>query len=267
MQHDGSVREREEAPLRVETSVLDSLYVREEIEENVEGSSDEEDNPSLKQYEANISRAERTPFRQIMTQRTETMSQEEFEDQQLREALDSTHSIVKDIKARRERERREQDEESFPLATSTRVMNTVMTRSRTDSVGGARAHHRSASLSSSGTGYGYDSGPETECDYQSAEESAPPPGKSIMVPQPGKIDVDNFIPSGMENFKKVCKLVSDGNHLEDKVRQHFKAQYKDTKASAYDLQSKYYKTELSICQEALNRELQSLAKESESQKI
>ena len=68
----------------------------------------------------------------------------------------------------------------------------------------------------------------------------------------------------MENFKKVCKLVSEGNQLEDRVRQHFKAQYKDTKASAYDLQSKYYKTELSICQEALNRELQSLAKDSES---
>ena len=107
VQHDGSVREREVAPLRVEMSVLDSLQVREEIEENVEGSSDEEDDPSLKQYEANINRAERTPFRQIMTQRTETISQEELEDQQLREALDSTHSIVKDIKARREQERRE----------------------------------------------------------------------------------------------------------------------------------------------------------------
>ena len=105
-----------------------------------------------------------------------------------------------------------------------------MTRSRSASVDrdGARARPRSASLSSSGTGYGYDSGPETDCDYQSAEESAPPPGKSIMVPQPGKIDVDRFIPSGMENFKKVCKLVSDGNQLEDKVREHFKAQYKDT---------------------------------------
>ena len=74
VQHDGSVREREEAPLRVETSVLDSSYVREEKEENVEESSDEEDTPSLKQYKANIDRAERTPFGKIMTQRTETMS-------------------------------------------------------------------------------------------------------------------------------------------------------------------------------------------------
>ena len=32
------------------------------------------------------------------------------------------------------------------------------------------------------------------------------------------------------------------------------------------MQSKYYKTELAICKEALNKELQSLAKESESQK-
>ena len=182
------------------------------------------------------------------------MSQEEFEDQQLREALDVTHSIVKDIEARREREKREQDEESFPLATSTRVMNTVMTRSRTDSVGGARARHRSASMSSSRTGYGYDSGPDTDGDYESAEESAPHQGKSILVPQPGKISVDKFVPSSMENFKNVCKLVSEGNQLEDRVRQHFKAQYRDTKASIYDLQSKYYKTELAICKDTLNRE-------------
>ena len=70
----------------------------------------------------------------------------------------------------------------------------------------------------------------------------------------------------MENFKNACKLVSEGNQLEDRVRQHFKAQYRDTKASIYDLQSKYYKTELAICKEALNKELQSLAKESEFQK-
>ena len=82
----------------------------------------------------------------------------------------------------------------------------------------------------------------------------------------GKIDVDRFMPSGMENFKKVFKLVSEGNQLEDRVRQHFKAQYKDTKASAYDLQSQYYRTELAICQESLNREYQSLGKDSESQK-
>ena len=145
-------------------------------------------------------------------------------------------------------------------------MNTVMTRSRTDSVGGAHARPRSASLSLSGTGYGYDSGLDTDGDYQSAEESAPHQGKSILVPHPGKISVDKFVPSGMENFKNVCELVSEGNQLEDRVRQHFKAQYKDTKASTYNLQSKYYKTELAICKEALNRELQSLAKESEWQK-
>ena len=48
VQHDGSVREREEAPLRVEASVLDSSYVREEIDENVEQSSEKEDAPSLR---------------------------------------------------------------------------------------------------------------------------------------------------------------------------------------------------------------------------
>ena len=43
VQNDGSVREKDLALLRVETSVLDSSYVREELEENVEGNSDEED--------------------------------------------------------------------------------------------------------------------------------------------------------------------------------------------------------------------------------
>ena len=67
VQHDGSVRGRGEAPLGVDTSVLDSSYVREETDENVEQSSDEENAPSLRLYEANISQAERTPFRQMMT--------------------------------------------------------------------------------------------------------------------------------------------------------------------------------------------------------
>ena len=64
-----------------------------------------------------------------------------------------------------------------------------MTRSRSASVDrdGAHACPRSASLSSSGTGYGYDSGPETYCDYQSAEETAPTNGKSIMFPHSVKI--------------------------------------------------------------------------------
>ena len=74
------------------------------------------------------------------------------------------------------------------------------------------------------------------------------------------------MPISMENFENARKLVSEGNQLEESVRQYFWAQYKDTKASIYDLQSKYYKTELAICKDALNRELQSLAKESETQK-
>ena len=197
--------------MRVEPSVLDSSYVR---DENVEEDVEEEDRQSLVRYKENINQAERTPFDKVMTQRTETMTREDIEDRELQAALDDNSVILQDIIARRR-----QDDESFPISTPSRIKNTVMTRSRRASVDrdGARARPRLVSLSSNGTGYGYDSGPETDGDYQSAEESAPPPGKSIMVPQPRKIDLDCFTPSGMENFKKICKLVSDGNQLEDKV--------------------------------------------------
>ena len=208
VQHDGSVRGKGEAPLRVETTVLDSTYVREEIDDDVERSSDEENASNIRRYEANISQAERTPFRQMMTE-TITMSQEEIEDQQYLEALESSHSLAKEIIAKRERERRanrrrEQGEENFPLSASTRVMNTVMTRSRAESVDGARARHCLASLSSCGTGLGDESGHDTDGDYQSAEELAPYHGKSILTPQPGKISVNDFLPNSMENFKKAC---------------------------------------------------------------
>ena len=98
------------------------------------------------------------------------MSQEEIEDQQYLEALESSHALAKEIEARRGRERREnwrreQGEENFPLSASTRVMNTVMTRSRAESVDGARARERSASWSSCGTGLGDESGHDTDGDY------------------------------------------------------------------------------------------------------
>ena len=48
VQHDGSVRGKGEAPLRVETTVLDSTYVREEIDDDVERSSDEENASNIR---------------------------------------------------------------------------------------------------------------------------------------------------------------------------------------------------------------------------
>merc|ERR1711873_82351 len=143
-------------------------------------------------------------------------------------------------------------------------MDTAMTRSRAEARDGVRARERSASWSSCGTGLGDESGHDSDGDYLSAVEIAPYHGKSILTPQAEKISVNDFMPISMENFENARRLVSEGSQLEERVRQYFRAQYKDTKASIYDLQSKYYKTELAICKDALNRELQSLAKESET---
>ena len=75
MQRDSPVGEKEKTLVRVEPSILDSSYVREEdVEEEVE----EEDGQSLVHYEENIDQAERTPFGKVMTQRTETMTREEM---------------------------------------------------------------------------------------------------------------------------------------------------------------------------------------------
>ena len=73
--------------------------------------------------------------------------------------------------------------------------------------------------------------------------------------------MSEFQPVGFDNFENVCRLVSDGNQLEDKVNAHFQAQFKKTKATHQDLQSKFYKTELGICQDSLNKELTFLSKE------
>ena len=147
-----------------------------------------------------------------------------------------------------------------------RAMDPSIVRARAETRDGARARDRSASLSSCGTGMGDASGQDSDGDYLSAVDIAPYHGKSILTSQAEKISVDDFMPITMENFENACKLVSEGSRLEERVRQYFRAQYKDTKATIYDLQSKYYKTELALCKDALNRELQSLAKETETQK-
>ena len=99
VQNNGSVRGEEEA--LAEAIVLDSTYVRESIDNNEEPSSEEEGCSSVRQYEANISQAERTPFRQIMSE-TMTMSHEDIEHQQYIEALENSYSLSKEITAQRE---------------------------------------------------------------------------------------------------------------------------------------------------------------------
>ena len=70
---------------------------------------------------------------------------------------------------------------------------------------------------------------------------------------------------GFDNFDKVCSLVSDGNQLERRVNEHFRAQYRNTKASHRELQTQYYKTELTVCRESMNKGLIILAKDMEMQ--
>ena len=76
-----------------------------------------------------------------------------------------------------------------------------------------------------------------------------------MASRTEKISLDEFLPIGFDNFDNVCSLVSDGNQLERQVNKHFRAQYRNTKATAQELQSQFYRTELSVCQGLMNKEL------------
>ena len=107
VQNNGSVRGEEEA--LAEAIVLDSTYIRECIDNNDEPSSEEEGSSSVRQYEANISHAERTPYRQMMSE-TVTMSHEDIEQEQYIQYMEDMeraqqYSITKEIAARREREK------------------------------------------------------------------------------------------------------------------------------------------------------------------
>ena len=86
-----------------------------------------------------------------------------------------------------------------------------------------------------------------------------------MASRKDKVGLNDFIPIGFDNFEKVCSLVSDGNQLERRVNEHFRAQYRNTKASHRELQTQYYSTELTVCQESMNKELINLAKDMEMQ--
>ena len=86
-------------------------------------------------------------------------------------------------------------------------------------------------------------------------------GRSILASRKDKVGVNDFIPIGFDNFEKVCSLVSDRNQLERRVNEHFRAQYRNTKASHRELQTQYYSTELTVCQESMNKELINLAKD------
>ena len=52
-----------------------------------------------------------------------------------------------------------------------------------------------------------------------------------MASRKDKIGLNDFLPVGFDNFEKVCNLVSDGNQLERRVNEHFRAHYRNTKAS------------------------------------
>merc|ERR1711867_88902 len=150
------------------------------------------------------------------------------------------------------------------MGTTLRAMD--QSRARTEVRDGTRARDRSAFLSSSGTGIGDASGYDSDGEYLSFTDTALHHGRSILTSQSDKISVEEFMPITMENFQNACKLVSEGSKLEERVRQYFRAQHKDIKATIYDLQSKYYKTEIALCKDALNKELQSLNKTIETQK-
>ena len=53
--------------------------------------------------------------------------------------------------------------------------------------------------------------------------------------------------------------------LDRRIHDHFTAQYRDTKATAQELQSQFYRTELSFCQDSMNKELRILSKDATTQ--
>ena len=75
VQNNSPVGGEEEA--LTEAVALDSTYVRECLDNNDEPSSEEEGSSSVRQYEANLDHAERTPYRQMMSE-TVTMSHEDM---------------------------------------------------------------------------------------------------------------------------------------------------------------------------------------------
>ena len=194
-----------------------------------------------------------------MTQETGHPFSEDWGESEIEANLNETDGWVKSLMLQRERERereKETDAHPFPRPRENSSVNS-RPRKSTEGYGGARA--RSYSESSNETGPGYSSGQD---DYQTAdEENAPIHGRSIIASRHTKISLSEFQPIGFNNFETVCRLVSDGRQLEEKVYAHFRAQFKKIKATHQDLQTKFYKTELGICKDSLNTELTFLSKE------
>ena len=82
---------------------LDSTYVRERLERDDEPSSEEEGSSSVRQYEDNLEHAERTPYRQMMSE-TVTMSHEDIEQEQYIQYMEdmeraAQYSLTREIAA------------------------------------------------------------------------------------------------------------------------------------------------------------------------
>ena len=168
------------------------------------------------------------------------ISHDEMED--MESEVERTNRWIK-----RMRQRKEKHEEA---AARSRSKSPLSTRSR------------NYSGSSIETGYGYGSGQD---EYFSAEEDTRPHGRSILTSRNDKVGLKDFTPTGFNDFDQVCSLVSDGNQLECRVNDHFRAQFRNTKASHRELQTQYYSTELTVCKDAMNKDLIILGKDMETQ--
>ena len=243
----------------METQDRVNLDYKVDLEQNTVENSLDEERESLLQFRENIARAEALPFHKIMEQGAESFSPGDLENRELETELEKTNKLVRRMRLQREREE-ETDVHPFPRSTKTKGLVPMRSRSNSTEHGGARA--RTFSESSTETGPRYSSGQE---EYYSAEENTQTHGRSIIASRTEKIGLSEFQPVGFENFDNVCRLVSDGNQLEHKVNEHFRAQYRNTKATHQELQSQFYRTELSVCQDSMNKELTILAKEADMQ--
>ena len=164
--------------------------------------------------------------------------------------MEKTNRLIKQMQQRQE------------AASQSRTRSPVSPRSRSSSANRGGARSRNYSGSSIETGGDYSSGQD---EYFSAEEETRPHGRSILTSRNDKVGLKDFTPTGFNDFDQVCNLLSDGNQLERRVNDHFRAQFKNTKASHRELQTQYYSTELTVCKDAMNKDLIILGKDMETQ--
>ena len=153
----------------------------------------------------------------------------EFEDILQESNMEKTNRMIKRMQQRQEAGSRSR--------THSPVSPRSNSRSSSADRGGAR--FRNYSGSSIETGGDYSSGQD---EYFSADEDTRPHGRSILTSRNDKIGLKDFTPMGFNSFDQVCSLVSDGNQLERRVNDHFRAQFRNTKASHRELQTQYYTT-------------------------